>query len=107
MGIRLADLGMSSTQDYGFDVDAGDNALVAFLDDRRPGGAVTVTATRVSPAGVQLWGKKGVQVGRGPDFLGNPKITATSDGYEVVGWIDNSDLKFQKLGRGGNKLSGS
>lgn len=107
MGIRLADLGMSSTQDYGFDVDAGDNALVAFLDDRRPGGAVTVTATRVSPAGQPLWGKKGVQVGRGPDFLGNPKIAATSDGYEVVGWIDNNDLKFQKLGRAGNKLWGA
>ena len=41
-GIRLADLGMSSTQDYGLDVDAHGNALLAFLDDRR-GKRVTVT----------------------------------------------------------------
>lgn len=106
-GIRLADLGMSSTQDYGLDVDAGDNALVAFLDDRRPGGAITVTAMRVSPAGEQLWGRKGTQVGRGPDFLGQPKITATSDGFAVVGWIDNNNLMFQRLDRHGNKLWGS
>ena len=54
-GIRLADLGMSSTQDYGLDVDADGNALLAFLDDRF-GSDNVVTAMKVSPAGAKLWG---------------------------------------------------
>jgi hypothetical protein len=95
-GRRIADLGMSSTQDYGLDVDAQGNALLAFLDDRN-GSDTIVTAMKVSPAGEKLWGRAGVHPGLGSDFKGNPKITATSDGFVVVGWINGNNLTFQKL----------
>ncbi len=105
-GIRLADLGMSSTQDYGLDVDLNGNAVLAFLDDRRPSG-ITVTAMKVRPTGEQLWGRFGREVGVGPAFKGNPKITATSDGSVVVGWIDGNNLMLQRLTRSGQRQWGA
>lgn len=103
-GVRVADLGFSSTQDYGLDVDAQGNALLAFLDDRSPGG-VAVTAAEVTPAGTIAWS---VQVAPpNSTFKGNPKITATSDGNVIAGWIYNSGLGFQKLSATGAKLWGS
>ena len=105
-GIRIADLGMSSTQDYGLDVDADGNALLAFLDDRNTDG-IAVTATKVNPAGVQTWGKRGKQVGKGPESLGNPKVTATSDGFVVAGWSNGSNLTFQKIDADGRRMWGT
>ncbi len=105
-GIRFADLGMSSTQDYGLDVDADGNALLAFLDDRR-GGHIIVTVMKVNPVGEQLFGKHGRQVSRSLGFTGNPKVAATSDGSVVAGWIEDSNLKFQKLSADGVKLWGT
>jgi hypothetical protein len=95
-GIRFADLGMSSTQDYGLDVDADGNALLAFLDDRRPSGTTVVTM-KVDPTGAQHWGHKGRRVAVGPGFLGNPKITATTDGAAVAGWIEGNNIMFQRI----------
>ncbi len=106
-GIRFADLGMSSTQDYGLDVDADGNALLSFLDDRRKFAPnVIVTVMKVSPGGEQLYGSKGRQVARGLDFLGNPKVTATSDDAVVAGWIQGNNLMFQRLSSTGLKLWG-
>ena len=105
-GIRIADLGMSSTQDYGLDVDPHGNALLAFLDDRRRG-HITVTVAKVSPAGEQLFGEYGRQMTRSSDFLGNPKVAATSDGSIVVGWIHGNNLMFQKLSPRGAKQWGA
>jgi len=96
-GVRFADLGMSSTQDYGLDVDTGGNALLAFLDDRNPKNDMAVTVMKVNPRGIQVWGPYGRQVGLGHDFKGNPKITATSDGFVVAGWIDGNNLVLQRL----------
>jgi hypothetical protein len=103
-GIRFADLGMSSTQDYGLDVDAQGNALLAFLDDRRP--ITTVATMKVDPTGIQHWGPKGSQVAVGPDFLGNPKITAANDGTAVAGWIQGNNIKFQRISPAGRLLWG-
>lgn len=105
-GIRIADLGMSSTQDYGVDVDPQGNALLAFLDDRRRG-HITVTVAKVSPTGDQLFGEYGRQMTRSTDFLGNPKVAAASDGSIVVGWIEGNNLKFQKLSPRGAKQWGA
>lgn len=104
-GIRLADLGFSSTQDYGLDVDAHGNAVLAFLDDRRHGN-ITVTVVKVTPAGEQVFGEHGRQITRSTDFLGNPKVAALSDGAIVVGWIEGSNLQFQKLSPHGVKQWG-
>ena len=105
-GLRLADLGMSSTQDYGLDVDSDGNALLAFLDDRGPEDAV-VTAVKVNKSGVPLWGRNGKHPGLGSDFKGNPKITAVSDGFVVVGWINGNNLTFQRFDADGNAQWGS
>ncbi len=106
-GIRLADLGLSSTQDYGLDVDSDGNALLCFLDDRRKHNPnVIVTVMKVNPSGEQLYGNKGRQVARGQDFLGNPKVTATSDGAVVAGWIQGNNLMFQRLDQRGVKTWG-
>jgi hypothetical protein len=105
-GLRLADLGMSSTQDYGLDVDDEGNALLAFLDDRASSADV-VTAVKVSKQGVPLWGRNGKHPGLGSDFKGNPKITATSDGFVVVGWINGNNLTFQRYDSAGNAQWGA
>lgn len=96
---------MSSTQDYGLDVDAEGNALVTFLDDRRRN-AVIVTVMKVTPDGTQLWGKKGRAVGRGTNFLGNPKITATSDGFVVAAWINGNNITLQRISAAGGRQWG-
>ena len=44
-GMRVADLGNSSTEDYGLDVDTKGNALLAFLDDREGSNPVALLAT--------------------------------------------------------------
>jgi hypothetical protein len=106
-GIRFADLGMSSTQDYGLEVDTEGNALLAFLDDRHPPGVINVTVMKVDRYGRQLWGKFGRQVGVDAGFNGNPKITGTSDGYAVAAWINNSDIVLQRLSPTGQRLWGS
>jgi hypothetical protein len=104
-GIRFADLGMSSTQDYGLDVDASGNALLTFLDDRNRHG-ISVTIMMVDPTGAQLWGNGGIMVGKGTQFLGNPKITATSDGFAVAGWINGNNLTLQRMDAAGNRQWG-
>ncbi len=69
---------------------------------------MAVTVIKVSPAGVQLWGTptQGRQAGRGPGFKGNPKITATSDGSIVVGWINGNNLTLQRLSSHGGRQWG-
>jgi hypothetical protein len=94
-GVLIADRGFSSTQDYDLDIDTSGNALLTFRDDR--GGGTQITATKVSPAGAQLWGATGVQLTTGADFVAAPKIAGTTDGQVVVAWTNNSDVRLQKL----------
>lgn len=104
-GLLIADLGMSSTQDYGLDVSKDGNALLAFLDDRRANGT-EVTVAEVTPDGQQVFGSTGRTLTHGTDFYGNPKVAHTSDGFIVAGWIDNSDLYLQRLTSTGRKTWG-
>ncbi len=105
-GILIADLTNSSTEDYGLDIDTSSNALLAFLDTRE-GSNQQVTATKVSPAGKQLWGNRGVQLTSDSASHADPKITGTSDGDVVVGWTSNSNVVLQKLDANGNPLWGT
>src|ERR1700691_3253694 len=105
-GLRVANLGLSSTEDYGLSVDTAGNELVAFLDDRE-GSNVQVTAAKISPRGQMVWGKMGIQLTNDQNSNNNPKIAGTSDGDVVVGWSSNSNVVLQKLDPNGVPLWGS
>jgi hypothetical protein len=87
-GIRIADRGLSWTTDYGFAVDAAGNALLAFNDDRS--GTSQIAVTKVSPAGVQLWGDTGVQLTSDTTEKYAPDVVATSDGNVAGGWVGSN-----------------
>lgn len=99
-GRMVADLGLSSTEDNGLDIDTSGNAIIAFLDDRE-GSNPQVTAARMSPEGKALWGRLGVQLTKGSASHNNPKITGTTDGGIVVAWSDNQNVVVQKLDASG------
>jgi hypothetical protein len=103
-GIQIAKLTNSSTEDYGLDVDAQGNALLAFLDTREAS-TQQVTVTKVSPGGVQLWGPNGVQLTAGTPQAHQPKVAGTSDGGVVVAWTaygpTYSFIVLQKLDANG------
>lgn len=104
-GVLVLDRGFSSTQDYGFDVDSGDNALLVARDDSGTG--VQITASKVSPSGVLLWGPTGVQLTNTSSFVAAPKIAGTADGGVVVAWLQNSSVLLQKLDGNGATLWGA
>ena len=58
-GVLVANRDLSSTQDYGLDIDADGNALLAFgYNDN--GGIMQVLAQKVAPDGTLLWGDPGI-----------------------------------------------
>ncbi len=99
--IEVAHLGLSSTEDYGLDIDGYNDALLAFLDDRKDSNNPQVTAAKVSPSGKLLWGKLGVALTSDAHFHGSPKIAGTSDGGIVVAWISDANTILQKLDANG------
>jgi hypothetical protein len=101
-GIQVAKLTLSSTEDYGLAIDASGNALLAFLDDRVDPSNPQVTAAKMSPTGMPLWGASGVALTFGPNFHGAPKIAVTTDGYIVVAWISDNTVILQKLDSNGH-----
>jgi hypothetical protein len=103
-GVLIADRGFSSTQDYSLDVDPAGNALLAFRDDRFTG--TQVTATKVDPSGVQLWGPTGVQLTNTTGFVAAPTIAGASDGGVIVAWSQNNDMKLQRLSAAGSTTWG-
>lgn len=105
-GELVANLGLSSTEDYGLSVDTANNGLIAFLDDRE-GSNIQVTAVKISPTGQMLWGPMGVQLTNDQNSNNNPKITGTSDGDAVAAWSSNSNIVLQKLDPSGAPLWGS
>jgi hypothetical protein len=106
-GIQVANLGLSSTEDYGLSVDTAGNELVAFLDDRE-GANVQVTAAKITPTGRMAWGRLGIQLTNDQTSSNNnPKIAGTSDGDVVVAWSSNSNLVLQRLDPHGLPLWGS
>ena len=83
--VLVADTAFSSTQDYGFAVDAAGNAIIAYRDDGNVGGSpVQIKMQKVDAAGNLLWGS-GTQVSATAGGSA-PHCCATSDGGAVVGW---------------------
>jgi hypothetical protein len=105
LGVLVANLSNSSTQDYGLDADTSGNALLAFLDTRE-GSNQQVTAAKVGPGG-KLFGKRGVQLTNDSSFHAAPKIAGTTDGNEVVAWTSDSNVVLQKLDSSGHPVWGS
>lgn len=99
-GVLVADRGFSSTQDYDFDVDAEDNAILFFRDDRF--GGSRITAQKIDRDGVAQWGATGVQVSPGPSD-NQPRGAALSDGSVVVAWTSGSPaaITMQRLDSSG------
>jgi hypothetical protein len=104
-GILVGESKLTWTQDYGLDVDAFGNALLAFVD--YPGGRTRITAAKVSPGGALLWGASGVQLtDTTASVVYVPKIAGTSDGGSVIAWTEGSAARLQKLDADGNPLWG-
>lgn len=98
-GVLVADTAFSSTQDYGFAVDALGNAIVAYRDDANNGSPVQIKVQKIDPTGALLWGA-GVQVSTVAG--GNaPHVCATSDNGAVVGWT-GSGVLLQKVSAKGS-----
>ena len=103
-GVLVADRDFSSTQDYGLDIDADGNALLAFgYNDGS--GIMQVLAQKVAPDGTLLWGDPGVFVSADAGGANAPKITATGDGNVAVGWSSGDGVPVvQKLDADGSPL---
>jgi hypothetical protein len=101
-GVLVADRGFSSTQDYGLDVDASGNAILAFRDDRFTG--EQVTASKVAPDGTLLWGTTGIQVTNTTGYVAAPCVAGTADGGVVVAWTEDADVHVQKLASDGTQV---
>jgi hypothetical protein len=106
LGIEVANLSNSSTQDYGLDIDSTNDALIAFLDTRE-GTNQQVTAAKIGPGGRAIWGPKGIQLTSDSGFHAIPKIAGTTNGYAVVAWTTDSTVTLQKLDASGNPVWGT
>ncbi|MBI1190445.1 MAG: hypothetical protein GC200_07185 [Tepidisphaera sp.] len=93
-GILLADRSYSSTVDYDMVVDASDNAIVTFRDNRS--GTSLVTVTKVTPSGDQPWGASGVQP-PGTTNANNPHVAVLSDGSIASGYSVGSGFTLVRL----------
>jgi len=104
-GVLVADRDFSSTQDYGLDIDADGNALLAYRFDVT--GIPQIAAQKIAPDGTLLWTSPGVIVSDDAGGANAPKITATGDGNIAVGWTSSDGaVLVQKLDGDGNPLWG-
>ena len=104
-GIQVAlETFLTSTQDYGLTFDGAGNAILAFQDLRRDPNNPQITVAKMSPTGQPLWGPLGIAMTFGQNSYNVPKVTVTTDGSIVVGWISNNQTVLQKLTANGSPL---
>ncbi len=103
-GVLVAHRNFSSTQDYGLDIDADGNALLAYsLNDSN--NVAQIAAQKVAPNGSLLWAPGGVIVSNDAGGANAPKITSTGNGTVVVGWSSSAySIVAQKLDATGTPL---
>jgi hypothetical protein len=105
-GVLVADRDFSSTQDYGLDVDADGNALLAYRFD--VSGVAQIAAQKIAPDGTLLWASPGIIVSDDAGGANAPKISAGGDGNVAVGWTSGDGAVIvQKLDGDGNPLWGT
>ena len=105
-GVLVADRDFSSTQDYGLDIDADGNALLAYRFD--VAGVAQIAAQKVAPDGTLLWTAPGVIVSDDSQDTSAPKVSAAGDGSVLVAWTSSEgSVAVQKLDGDGNPLWGA
>lgn len=100
-GLLVADRAYSSTQDYDLSTASNGDALLAYRNN--PSGGDEIEVARVSTGGGVLWT---ATVASGGAFLAAPSITGTGNDQAVVGWTENSSVRFQGLDQAGNTTWG-
>jgi hypothetical protein len=98
-GILIANRSYSWTTDYELAVDADDNAILTYNDDRS--GTDQIGCNKISPAGTLLWGASGVLLTGTTEFVASPKVAVTSTGDCVVGWSQGDAFWLQRLNANG------
>ncbi len=98
-GVLVANRSYSSTTDYGLAVDADDNAILAYNDDRS--GSDQIGCNKIAPDGTLLWGPTGVLLTSTTQFVASPKVTVTSTGEYIVGWSQDISFWMQRLNASG------
>lgn len=93
-GVQVANLALSSTQDYGLTSDGQGGAVLAFQDDRS--GSIKITATRVDQDGNQVWGPTGKTVSVGGS-VNSPRASLSADGRIIVGWSRDAVTELQRI----------
>ncbi|MBP7748384.1 MAG: hypothetical protein KA383_19890 [Phycisphaerae bacterium] len=94
-GLLIANRSYGWTTDYELTVDADDNAVIAYNDDRS--GSDQIGCNKISPAGTLLWGATGVLLTNTSEFVASPRVAVTSDGRIVVGWTQEAGFYLQQL----------
>jgi hypothetical protein len=105
-GILIADRDFSSTEDYGLDIDADGNALLAYrLNDGNQ--VAQIVAQKVAPDGSLLWTPGGIVLSSDDGGASAPKIAASGDGTVGVSWTSSAgEVVVQKLSGAGTPLWG-
>ena len=105
-GVLVADRDFSSTEDYGLDIDADGNAVLAYRFE--VGGVTQAAANRVAPDGTLAWGATGIVASSDSGDVHSPVVAATDDGNIVIAWsASDGSVGLQKLDGDGNPLWGS
>jgi len=89
--------------DYDLAVDLEDHAIVA-INDIRAGSDRDITAYRISPSGVFVWGPDGIAVSANEGFEPDPQILVTTEGNLVLGWQEDSVLHLRKFNPAGEDM---
>jgi len=86
-GVLVCDRAVSSTQDYGFALDASGNAYLAYNNDGNvSGSAQMISAQKLDATGAKLWGANGVVASAGFTNVNSPRMIALESGDAVVGF---------------------
>lgn len=104
-GVRVADRGFTSTEDYGLAIDANGDALIAYRYEES--GIVQAAVNRIAPDGTLAWGATGIVVSADAGDVHSPSVAATSDGGVVVAWsASDGSIGLQKVDADGVALWG-
>ncbi len=103
-GLPIINTAFSSTQDYGFDIDSQDRAVIAYRDDTT--GVIQVGVNIITGSGSLLFAPASVRVSNVASgvFISSPKVAALSDGTYFVAWTQGTGIGYQRIDASGTPL---